>query len=255
MGDYHTHTKYSDGYTTCRENVEAALKIGLKEIAITDHGFNNPSRFALTRNKYIKQRAEINLLRVEYGSQINILHGVETDIIGCDGTIDANESDIENMDILILGYHSFAKAQSLNDWRKLYLNSFLSWLIKPSEAVIRRNTKALISAIQRYPIDILAHINHLLKVDCYEIAKAASDYGTLIELNEKHINFDGDVFDKMLSTTAKFIINSDGHRVERVGVFPNVVSFINKHNIPANRIVNLGQIPVFMKNKNIGQKS
>jgi DNA polymerase III alpha subunit (gram-positive type) len=37
-GDYHTHTYYSDGVSSVEDMVEAAIKKGLKTIAITDHG-------------------------------------------------------------------------------------------------------------------------------------------------------------------------------------------------------------------------
>ncbi len=37
-GDYHTHTIYSHGSGTIRDNVEEALRKGLKEIGICDHG-------------------------------------------------------------------------------------------------------------------------------------------------------------------------------------------------------------------------
>ena len=36
--DYHTHTPYSHGKNTVLENAQAAKKLGLKQLAITDHG-------------------------------------------------------------------------------------------------------------------------------------------------------------------------------------------------------------------------
>ena len=45
LGDYHTHTKYSrygHGKGTVLENASVASSKGLKQIAITDHGFNHP---------------------------------------------------------------------------------------------------------------------------------------------------------------------------------------------------------------------
>ena len=39
--DYHTHTPYSHGKNTVAENVARAKELGLKEIAITDHGLTH----------------------------------------------------------------------------------------------------------------------------------------------------------------------------------------------------------------------
>ena len=40
-GDYHTHSVYSDGRAKISDAALYAAKIGLKELAITDHGFAN----------------------------------------------------------------------------------------------------------------------------------------------------------------------------------------------------------------------
>ena len=57
-GDYHTHTFYSDGRNGVSDVADGALSKGLKEVAITDHGFYN--RFlSLTPEKYRKQQEEI----------------------------------------------------------------------------------------------------------------------------------------------------------------------------------------------------
>ena len=42
--DYHTHTIFSHGKGTILENALSAKEIGLKSIAITDHGFSHPDR-------------------------------------------------------------------------------------------------------------------------------------------------------------------------------------------------------------------
>ena len=59
-GDYHTHTTYSrhnHGKGTVLENASVAANKGLKQIAITDHGFNH-ILFGLRRRKLAALRAE-----------------------------------------------------------------------------------------------------------------------------------------------------------------------------------------------------
>ena len=62
FGDYHTHTIYSHkhhGKGTIEENVESAVRRGLRQIAITDHGFNQTT-FGVKREEIALQRAEID---------------------------------------------------------------------------------------------------------------------------------------------------------------------------------------------------
>jgi putative hydrolase len=249
FGDYHTHTTCSDGLSSLRDNINEAVAKGLKELAVTDHGFGNPKRFAMTEEKFSRQRKELDALQKEYGDAIKLYQGIEADIIGEDGTIDLDQRQIAMMDVLVMGYHSFARAKSFRDWRHLYWNAYLRPIKYPSRSTIEKNTKALIKAIQKYPVDILAHLNHLLKVDCYEVTKAAADYGTYIEFNAKHFDFSHDTFEKMLTTEAKFIVNSDAHYYKLIGNFTEIDDFLSQHSFDLSRIVNLDKKPIFKNQK------
>ncbi|NLO64548.1 MAG: PHP domain-containing protein [Clostridiales bacterium] len=246
-GDYHTHTYMSDGSSSAEQNVLEAISKGLKEIAITDHGFGNPKRFAMTEEKFDEQRKQLEILRAEHGDKITIYHGIEADLIGEDGTIDLSEKQMAELDVLVMGFHSFAKPKSFRDWRRIYWNAYLRAIKYPPKSVIARNTKALIRAIKRYPIDILAHPGHLFKVDCVEVAKAAGDYGVLMELNAKHFNYSHELFEKMLTTSANFVVNSDAHFYKLVGGFSQIEQFLSQHSFDPSRIVNLGGRPAFKK--------
>lgn len=248
-GDYHTHTYYSDGVSSVEENIISAIEKGLKEIAFTDHGYNSPNYGALSRKDFLKQGEEIERYRKKYGRELKIYQGIEADIIGLDGTIDLEERELKQMEIVLVGYHSFARAKSFYDWRKIFINSFLSVIKNPSEETIKRNTATIINAIKRYPIDIICHINHLFKVDCKEVAKACADYGTYIELNAKHLNLTDEMFDSMLKTKADFIVNSDAHHYSKIGEFEVIEKLIEKHNLNRERIVNLGKKPEFPRKK------
>lgn len=79
MFDYHTHSSYSsDAEHPMESMVQGALRLGLKEIAITDHvdyDYADPSLdFDFDHSSYT---AEIQRLRKEYGKQITIRHGLE----------------------------------------------------------------------------------------------------------------------------------------------------------------------------------
>ncbi len=246
-GDYHTHTFYSDGRSSITENIESAISKGLKEIAITDHSITSPSWGALSHKKLIKQTKEIGKARALYGDKIDILHGIEADIRGLNGSVGLTPEIFSKCDILLVGYHSFAKAVSVKDWRQLFVNAYLSFIFKPSKRVIARNTRALINAIRRYPIDIVAHINHLFKVDCYEVAKACVDYGTYIELNEKHLNLSDADFQNITKTGVGLIANSDAHHYSSIGEFKRIESFLKRHNYPIDKLVNYDKQPTFTR--------
>ena len=56
FGDYHTHTTFSHGTGSVEDNVASARALGLKEIAITDHGFGHMA-YAVKRSAFPVMRA------------------------------------------------------------------------------------------------------------------------------------------------------------------------------------------------------
>ena len=64
--DYHTHTPYSHGKNTVAENVAQAAKIGLKQVAITDHGFTHLA-YGIRRKEVEPFMAECRAAEAEYG--------------------------------------------------------------------------------------------------------------------------------------------------------------------------------------------
>ncbi len=65
LGDYHTHTIYSHGWGTIEDNVKVAVKKGLKQIAITDHGFDH-RMFGVNRKVIGEMREEVERLKKIY---------------------------------------------------------------------------------------------------------------------------------------------------------------------------------------------
>lgn len=247
-GDYHTHTRYSDGTGKVADNAKAAAERGLKELAITDHGFTSPRIYALRWSTFCKQREEILRVQAEYEGKLRIYHGVEADLLSEDGEIDLTLEQANAMDFLVMGYHSYAKP-TFSEWKKLFLPAFCSVVKYPSAETVRSNTRAMINAIKRYPIDVVSHLNHLFKVDCYEVAKVCADYGTKIELNAKHVNFSHEEFEKVLKTGAGIIADSDAHFPQNVGVFEGIEAYLKMHGLTPEVLENYGKVPVFPRKK------
>ncbi len=234
--DCHTHTFYSgDGKGTIEQNVQEAVKKGLTKIAITDHGFNHRA-CGVKREKIKEMRAEVERLKKIYN--IEILLGIEANLISYEGDIDLTEEELKWFDIIIVGLHKTAVAKTFKQFFTFTLRN-LFWDTKKHSKKI---TQAYIKAMQKYPIDILVHLHNLVRVDAVEIAKEAVKHNTLIELNNKHMLFTEDEVNKMASFGTGFIIDSDAHIPQNVGYCPNVLEFLSNNKVPLNNIVNLKKV-------------
>lgn len=237
FADYHTHTIYSHGKGTIRENVESAIKKGLKEIAICDHG---PSHigFGVKGKNFKKMRCEIDELNHEY-KQIKILMGVEANIIGYDGEIDVNNEIMELIDILLVGFHFGAMPKSISDAYKMFVLNYLGrFFPKIAEMARKMNTKAVINAINRYDIDLITHPGAKVDIDTKELAKAAAKRNTALEINSSHGFLTLEYLRIAMEENVKFLISSDAHRPEDVGNVERAVQRALKAGLKAERVIN-----------------
>ena len=245
-GDYHTHTPYSHGKNTVEENVAKAKEVGLKQIAITDHGFSHVA-FGLRRRQVASYIQECKEASKKYG--IDVLVGLESNIRGEEGKADLKESDYENFDVYLCGNHIFIYYDGLKNCLEYGWGNFLArkLLKRTFKSQIEQNTKAYINVIKRNPIDAVTHLNYLCPANALEVAKCASDYGTYIELNAKKAHLSDEELNEIVQKTqVRFIVNSDAHTASRVGDKKLVEEQLSRINFPYERIDNIdGRYPVF----------
>ena len=243
FGDYHTHTDYSHGKGTIADNVQAARAKGLKQIAITEHGFDHTA-YGITRGEYNLMRMEIEILNDRF-KDIKVFCGLEANLLNTDGDIDIETSERKAFDVLVMGFHKAFRINSI----KTFFNFFVPNVIgigRHSKRVIARNTAAYIKALEKYDIDILAHLkSNGCIVDPVAIARVAKEKGTYIELNGKRIDFTPREIEEMVATGVKFIVSSDAHRPDRVGENNHGMNIIEKYNIPLEQVVNVDKLPRF----------
>ncbi len=244
-GDYHTHTIFSHGKGTIEENALAAKATGLSEIGISDHGFAHPV-FGITKGCLKDMKRLCKEATEKTG--VKTLLGIESNFIGTEGETDLKEKLYDYFDIYLAGVHKFVAYKPRALFSMALPNFFLSKKKepKPSARLIKENTKAYINVIKNNPVDAITHLNYCCYADAEEVAKAAADYGTYIELNAKKTHLSDEELYKILKTGARFIIGSDAHTPDRVGEISLVENLLRRVEIPEDRIDNInGSTPDF----------
>ncbi len=238
-GDYHTHTPYSHGKGTVLDNAMVAKGKGLKEIAITDHGFSHGA-YGIKRSQI--ENIAMDIQKAKQATGINVLFGIEENFTSLDGKIGLKDGDLEFLQIVNVGYHKLTKANSFRDFRELFLPNNLKWYTKRQ---IEKNTICVLRAIETQPIHIITHLGVGMPVNVEEIAKLAKEKNVFIELNGKRISFTPADMEALMKHDTMFILNSDAHRAERVGDVRNGMRYVIKYHIPDSNIANMGKRPNF----------
>ncbi|AZR72272.1 histidinol-phosphatase [Anoxybacter fermentans] len=243
FADYHTHTRYSHGKGTIEDNVKAAIARGLTQIGITDHG---PASYSLHRlgvknpEKLLDIKAEINRLQRHY-PQIEILAGVEANVISIDGTIDVPYKILQKLDKILVGLHLMIIPKSFSDGKRLIYDNIIRYKFHKHdrEEIRYYNTLALLNALKRYPIDIITHPGYRLDIDTVELARACKKAKTALEINVSH----GYLTEEFVKTAAKegvkFVISSDAHRPEDVGRLSVGIDLVKRIGLPKEQVLNL----------------
>ncbi|MBQ8444036.1 MAG: PHP domain-containing protein [Clostridia bacterium] len=245
FGDYHTHTKYSGhghGKGTILENASVAVDKGLKQIAITDHGFNH--MFYGVKRKQMSEAKE-DILNAREITGIDILLGVEANLTSRNGDIDIEEGDYEYLDILLMGHHKMVKMENVKDFFALNMVNAISSPYKVSQERLNRNTTAFLRALDKHPIDVITHLNYGFPTDTLAVARLAKEKGVFVELNGKRINFTDRELNIMAEEGVKFIVNSDAHSSKRVGECNNAINTIFRLGLPIDQVVNVDKLPKF----------
>ncbi len=166
--DLHIHTSWSDGIATPEAMVQAAKKLGLEFIAITEHSRSSKLQRGLAPSTWLRQAMSVSSLRRDR----QVLHGMEVDILR-DGTLDMPEGILCGMDLVVASMHS-----SLTDSKT-------------------SNTSRIIKAIETGHVDVIGHptavlmgrpgepsyIRSPIKVDWDTVFEYCSKWHVALEIN------------------------------------------------------------------------
>lgn len=219
--DCHVHTLSSGhAYSTITECAKAASEKGLLLMAITDHA---P---ALPGGTHILHFQNMRVLpRTLHGVQL--LRGVEANILDYCGTLDIDDEILDTMDLVIASQHHLCY----------------------QSGSARDNTRGAICAMESRFVDIIGHPDDSrIPLDYEELVRAAVDTGTMLEVNDSSLrptafreNADRNMF-TLLNTArrlgARLIVSSDAHFHEDVGNFAMALSLLERQDIPETMVAN-----------------
>lgn len=230
--DHHTHTTYSHGKGSILDNARVAREKGLKSIAITDHGPGN-FLYGMKMNRIPEMREDIRAARELY-PDVKIFLGVEANTIRKVPFLDVKPSEWDKLDIVLAGFHFAVLGAGMVPNR----------LGVKSQTLLVQNTDMILNALYYSEecgnhIDILTHPGDKGPFDIDDIAKACEDTGTFMEINLKHPHLSVDEIRIAAKYDVKFVISSDAHVPENVGVYkPQLLRALDA-GLDPERIVNI----------------
>ncbi|HEX3015436.1 MAG TPA: PHP domain-containing protein [Desulfobacteria bacterium] len=240
-GDYHMHSTYSDGRASLAEMVDSARRKGLKAAAITDHGPRNIRTGVRNAAQFLKIKAELQELNKEY-PDIKLWAGCEADIVGLDGEIDVPPEICQALDLVIVGLHPFARPNKPADiWPLNGRNQAARISQSQRRKVINTNTKTLIAAMDKHPVDIISHPGLGMPIETREVARACVRNDVMFEINCGHHFPSLDAVLAAAQEGVQFIVDSDAHFIESVGKLTYGSGVLEQAGIPPERVANAWQ--------------
>jgi len=200
-GDFHMHTKASDGNCEISEIAQAAKEIGYKYICITDHSRSSAIANGLSARQLAEQIKQIRKLN-EKIKGITILAGSEVDILA-DGSMDFDDKLLAELDFVIASIHS--------------------GMASPREKVTKRTLKAMdnpyVNCIA-HPTGRLIGQREAMDIDIAAVIKHAAQTQTAFEVNANPWRLDlKDIHCRMaIESGVKLVIGTDAHSVAGLGL-------------------------------------
>ena len=183
-------------------------------------------------------RAEIDRLKEVY-PEIDLYLSVEANVLNCGNHVDVNAEDLKYLDFLHAGYHyGVLHGYCVGNWLDFRHAYPESW----GKKMLVKNTDMCVKCIYENDLKIFTHPGDKGRFDIDEIAKACEDKGTWLEINMKHPFLDYEGIKTASKYDVSFVISSDAHRPENVGLYEGGLGRAYIARLDFDRIVNIEHI-------------
>jgi len=218
--DLQMHSTWSDGKDTLHDMASRCRELGYEYAVITDHVGEIRVANALDLNRIRKQKKEI--ARIEDELDFRIIQGVEANIRK-DGSLDVEKELMEEAEIVLAAVHSAFRMDR------------------------KEMTERLVNAVSSGDLHILAHPlgrkiqeRKPIDVDLDRVLEAASDAGTIMEVNAfpERLDLNGYNVKRALDAGVRLSIGTDAHMREHLGYIQLGVSTARRGWATADDIMN-----------------
>jgi DNA polymerase (family 10) len=198
-GDFHVHSKWSDGTSSIEEIAKAAQKKGYQYVALCDHSKSLRIAHGLDESRLMKQIEEIDQVN-EKMKGFQILKGTEVDILN-DGKLDHSERVLKKLDFVAAAIHSGFKQER------------------------EKMTKRIVRALENPLVHILVHPSGRLlgardpyEADIDEVMETAKKYGKTLEINAyfERLDLDDIRCRKAKEMGIPLAIGTDSHHLDQM---------------------------------------
>lgn len=220
--DVHTHTIVSGhAYSTVKENIEDAIKNGMKYLGLSDHAPampGGPHAFYFNNIKCIPSEVD----------GLKILRGIEANIMNYDGRLDAEEDEmLKGVDYAIVSLHPPC--------------------IEPGTK--EQNTNAILKAMDKEKVKIIGHLDDSrYEIDYEPVVKKAKEKNILLEINNSSLKTTSfrmgarENYETMLELCKKYntrvILGTDAHISYDIGKFTFAEKLLEQLEFPKELVLN-----------------
>jgi DNA polymerase (family 10) len=172
-GVFHVHSDFSDGLEPVERIVEAAKRLGLSYVGISDHSQSASYAGGLNRDDVLRQWELIDRINSRQDG-FTVFRGIESDVRP-DGSLDYDDDFLEGFDFVIASVHSNFRMEREEMEARIFRA-----LDNPYTTMLGHPTGRLLLSREGFDISMQAVI---------ERARAT---GTMLELNASPYRFDVD---------------------------------------------------------------
>jgi putative hydrolase len=218
IADLHCHTLASlHAYSTLRENIDTAKRLGLYALAVTDHGPGCPDGAPLSYFDNLPSLPE----QVE---GIRLLRGVEANIMDFNGVLDIPVSTLAAMDLVIASFHTVCTAPG----------------------TVEAHTRAYLAIAENPYVTFIGHSGTSEYVYDYEtVIPVLKTHGKIMEINahtficrQSSIPNCRRIAELCKKCEMPVVVNSDAHSEFELGHFEKVLAMLDEIGFPEELVIN-----------------